>query len=141
MTSNYKYPLLKKILEVYDFKKESLDGIYILACQHILEPQAKMLEILNEYGIPKENMIIFGKIYSTSNEVLNEMSLKDFNVSQAGFNPNISFDTQHLENCEREFNNFVKQKVKLSYLKTVKIEIFIELLKNIYFFSYLLYFI
>ena len=85
MTYTYEYPLLDEILKLYSDKKPLLDGVHILGCQHLLEPQGKMIEILNEYGIPKENIFMFGKIYSTSNEVLNEMTSKGFNISQPVF--------------------------------------------------------
>lgn len=85
----------------------AFDDIYILACQHILEPQAKMFEFISGFGIPKNNIFIFGKIYSTSNEVLGELLLNNFKVSKPVFDPLNSFDAEHRENCENEFSKFL----------------------------------
>jgi S-adenosylhomocysteine hydrolase len=105
MQYSYHYPALEEILSLY--KKEQLKNVYILGCQHILEPQAKMIELIHEYSVPKENIFMFGKIYSTSNEVLKNLSLEGFNISQPEFNSNISFDLQHSENSRKEFIRFL----------------------------------
>lgn len=79
----------------------------MVACQHLLDPQAKMFELITKQGIPKENIHIFGKIYSTNNEVLRELLSENFKVSVPVFNPTISFDEAHAENCKLEFTHFL----------------------------------
>lgn len=107
MTDSYQYPLLQKISALYESEKSHFDGVYIIACQHLLAPQAKMFELINQFGIPKENIYIFGKIYSTSKEIVCELESKGFNISKPLFDPSVSFDFQHNENCINEMNNFL----------------------------------
>lgn len=107
MKDSYQYPLLEKISELYKPSQDSFGNVYILTCQHILEPQAKMFDLISSFGIPKENIFIFGKIYSTSNEVLEELLQDDFKVSKPVFDPSNSFDAEHRENCENEFSKFL----------------------------------
>lgn len=58
-TYNYNYPVLAKIVDLYSKKnKDDLKNIHILVCQHLLEPQAKMFELLVDFGIPKETIQI-----------------------------------------------------------------------------------
>lgn len=107
MKDSYPYPLLQDISNLYKSSNGSFDQTYILACQHLLAPQAKMFELINKFGIPKENIFIFGKIYSTSNEIVDELQKENFNVSKPIFNSKISFDQQHSENCKNELHNFL----------------------------------
>jgi hypothetical protein len=107
MKDSHRYTLLEKISELYKPQKGTFKDVYVLACQHILEPQAKMFELISGFGIPKENIFIFGKIYSTSNEVLEELLQDDFRVSKPIFDPSHSFDAEHRENCENEFEKFL----------------------------------
>lgn len=105
---SYNYPLLNKI--TYLFKgqsKEALKKIYICGCQHILEPQGKMFELLSDFGIPKNNIYILGKIYSTSMEIFNELKIDGFNVEQPLFDLKNSFDAQHLANCLNLYSLFI----------------------------------
>jgi S-adenosylhomocysteine hydrolase len=117
MKDAYSYPLLEKISHLYEPQKKPYKDVYILACQHILKPQAKMFELISDFGIPKENIQIFGKIYSTSNEILNGLRSADFKVSKPIFNPAIPFDIEHAENCKKELNAFVSN-VFLSSIKS-----------------------
>jgi hypothetical protein len=107
--SSHTYNLLEKITWIYNFSGDKNRDVYVLACQHILEPQAKMFSLMSEFGIPKENIYIFGKIYSTSNEVLRELKKQGFFASDPVFNPAMSFDVLHRENCEKEFKNFISK--------------------------------
>ena len=107
MKTDYKYPLLEEISRHFIPKKNNFEGVYILACQHILEPQAKMFDLLLEFSIPKINIYIFGKIYSTSSEVLNELSNSGFNITQPAFDQSVSFDVEHTENCKRQLDLFL----------------------------------
>lgn len=80
-----------------------LANTYIVACQHILEPQMKMFELFVEFGIPKKNIFILGKAYSTSASVLADLQKGGFQVEQPIFQPKVSFDQQHAENCRMLF--------------------------------------
>lgn len=107
MKTPYSYPLLEEVSRHFDSKKGNFDDVYILACQHILEPQAKMFELLTDFGIPKTNIQIFGKIYSTSKEVLQELSNAEFNINQPIFDQSISFDVEHSDNCRKQLESFL----------------------------------
>ena len=106
MSIAYSYPLLAEITKAYISSKKSYSDVYVLACQHLLEPQKKMFELLVEFGIPKDSIKIFGKIYSTSNEIVNEMKNEGFNVSLPVFDPAIPFDIEHARNCKNELEAF-----------------------------------
>ena len=104
----YSYPILKEISSYFLSKEKiDLDNVYILACQHILEPNAEMFKFLSDFGITKNNIYLFGKIYSTSNDILKEMQSAGFKVIQPPYDEKISFDTQHKENCQKAFDDFI----------------------------------
>lgn len=106
---SYDYPLLNKITDLFkDQSKEALKKVYICGCQHILEPQGKMFELLSDFGIPKNNIYILGKIYSTSTEILDELKTGGFNVEQPLFDLKNSFDAQHVANCLNLYSSFIK---------------------------------
>lgn len=109
MKTAHDYLLLEEISKHFDSKRSNFESVYILACQHILEPQAKMFELLVDFGIPKTNIHIFGKIYSTSKEVLGELSEAGFSTSQPDFDQSISFDIEHAENCTKQLELFLSQ--------------------------------
>lgn len=66
-----------------------------------------MFNLISDFGVPKENIHIFGKIYSTSDEVLSELIREDFKVSKPVFNPEVSFDVEHNKNCINELRAFL----------------------------------
>jgi len=106
---SYNYQLLNKITDLFkDRPEEVLKKVYICGCQHILEPQGKMFELLSDFGIPKNNVYILGKIYSTSTEILNELKVDGFNVEQPLFDLKNSFDAQHVTNCINLYSSFIK---------------------------------
>lgn len=113
MKKSHGYPLLEEISKHFNSKRRDFEDVYILACQHILEPQAKMFELFVEFGVSKTNIYIFGKIYSTSNEVLRDLSNSGFNISQPHFDQSISFDIEHAENCTKQLELFLS-KIKTS---------------------------
>lgn len=106
MISDYDYPLLSKITE--SFSRISSTDIHICACQHILEPQEKMFDLISGFGIPKENIHILGKTYSTNLEVLGELQRSGFKAEQPTFDFSRPFDEQHKENCQKLFESFSK---------------------------------
>lgn len=109
ISETYEYPLLGKITALFkDQPKETLEKVFICACQHILEPQGKMFELLADFGIPEKNIYILGKIYSTNSEVLGELKNSGFNIFQPEFNLKRSFDEQHKENCLNLYSSFIK---------------------------------
>lgn len=80
------YPLLNRSFELY--KKAGLDNVLLLACQHLLEPQKNMFELLLKLGLKPENCVIVGKNYSTNTEVMEE--LQDLGCAVAPFS--LEFD-------------------------------------------------
>ena len=109
MDTAYKYPLLQKITKAFSgVSKGSLQNTYIWSCQHILEPQEKMYELIAEFGIPTENVHILGKVYSTNVEVLGELQKAEFKAIQPEFDLTRTFDEQHIENCSSLFKSFLE---------------------------------
>jgi S-adenosylhomocysteine hydrolase len=86
------YPLLTHIAEQY--KNTDLSNVLLIACQHLLNPQKKMFELLLQLGLRPENCVIIGKNYSTNDEVME--SLKNMRCIVAPFSnefePAIPFD-------------------------------------------------
>jgi S-adenosylhomocysteine hydrolase len=107
MKDSYNYPLLKAITDAFPKQKDSFKDVHICACQHLMEPQEKMFALLSEFGIPKENIHMIGKIYSTSSEILKELQDSSFDAQQPVFDPSVSFDDQHRENCEDLFSKLL----------------------------------
>ncbi len=131
MKSTYNYPILKIVVDLYEKKnKNDLKNIHIIACQHLLEPQAKMFELLVDFGIPKSNIQIFGKIYSTSIEVVKQLTDKGFIVSSPVFFSEKSFDIQHTQNCKDEFQRFISD-LKSDCSKIIILDDGGELLKTV----------
>lgn len=106
---NYTYPLLHNILKEYESHRSDFKHVYLLACQHILTPQAKMFDLIHKFGIPKENIHIFGKVYSTNKVTLQNLIDSGFSVSEHQFRQDVSFDAQHEENCRKEFLTFINK--------------------------------
>lgn len=107
MILDYNYSLLLKTYGLFDMlAKKDLSKTYIFACQHILEPQSKMFSMFVDFGIPKDNIFILGKTYSTNSEVLAELKSNGFNADQPTFDLHRSFDEQHRDNCEFLFKKF-----------------------------------
>lgn len=98
---NYNYPKLRNLEEFFgtELKDKDLSNTVIIACQHLLGPQKIMFEALLSLGFLPENIFLLGKVYSTSNEVLNEIKNLGIYVVQPEFNPLVSFDAQHADNC------------------------------------------
>ncbi len=120
MSDKYEYPLLSRITEVFrDQPKEVLKKVFICSCQHILEPQGKMFELLADFGIPEKNIYILGKIYSTNFEVLQELKNRGFNVLQPDFDLKNSFDEQHMANCQNLYSSFMRNVPEGSHIVVV----------------------
>jgi hypothetical protein len=106
---SYPYELLQRIVDLFPVAdKAGLNRTYIFACQHILEPQQRMFKYLVDIGIPKENIFILGKAYSTNEQVLKEIQDFGLNASQPDFDSRISFDEQHKVHCSNMFDKFQK---------------------------------
>ena len=73
--------------------------MYLVCCQHLLEPQLKMFELLIDFGFNPNKIIVLGKAYSTNNDVLNEIGKIGIKVLQPKFSGN-SFDVEHINNCK-----------------------------------------
>ena len=97
----YPYPLLQKIKNSYGpVDATMLQNVYVCACQHLLEPQKRMFQMISEFGIPKKNIFVLGKAYSTNIDILTELQTDRFHAIQPPFKIEESFDKQHKENCE-----------------------------------------
>jgi hypothetical protein len=92
----YPYPVLAHAWSLYAEYglRPDLDDTLLLACQHMLEPQLRMLEILRDAGLPPENVIVAGKSYSTNADVLRAVESLGFSVApfSHSFDPLAPFD-------------------------------------------------
>lgn len=110
LEDNYNYPLLELVKEhSHKVSKADMENVYILACQHILSPQLRMFKMISDFGVPKSNIFILGKIYSTSNDVLTEMIDEGFNCIQPKFNRSKTFDESHSTNCKNLLSTSLKK--------------------------------
>ena len=111
MRSNYNYPILRRILDFYKDKTKDTSEIIVVACQHILEPQANMFEKLIGFGLKPENIFVLGKAYSTNKDVMSyiDRELK-IRIIQPAFNNKLTFDEQHINNC-KIFLEGLKEKI------------------------------
>lgn len=95
----YTYPLLEKVFGNFKDHNSDVGDIYLTCCQHILEPQLKMFELLIGFGFDPHKIILLGKAYSTNKEVLGEIEQLGIKVSQPEFS-GINFDDEHKNNCK-----------------------------------------
>lgn len=91
--SEHRYPIISHVSRSY--ADADLSDVLLLACQHLLEPQLRVFELLIMAGLKPTNCIIAGKCYSTNSSVL--MQLKRMGCTVAPFSdrfdPMVSFDS------------------------------------------------
>lgn len=95
----YSYPILEKVFQNYNQKPHKVEDIFLVGCQHFLEPQMKMIEYLIKFGFAPKNIIMLGKAYSTNDEILKELNEMGIQALQPEFSGN-EFDKEHKENCQ-----------------------------------------
>lgn len=98
--SNYTYPLLEKVFSAYAANHKDVKNMYLVCCQHLLEPQLKMFIKFIEFGFDPNKIFSLGKIYSTNDEILLELQKMGIKAIQPAFE-NTSFDVEHKKNCEQ----------------------------------------
>lgn len=94
----YDYPLLEKIFKLYPSNQIDLKDVYIVACQHLLEPQLEMFKQFIKFGFKPNNILILGKVYSTNKDIAQELRSLGIDVITPIFSGE-SFDVEHRENC------------------------------------------
>jgi len=100
---DYDYPLLQRVLSQFKDHNKDVSDIYLVCCQHLLEPQLKMFESLIDFGFDPRKMIVLGKAYSTNHGVFEDFERKGIKVSQPKFT-GASFDYEHENNCRMILN-------------------------------------
>lgn len=101
---DYDYPLLNKVFSHYKNIPHEVDSVYLVCCQHLLEPQLKMFELLIDFGFNPEKIIVLGKIYSSNTSIITELQNRGIKVLQPAFS-GISFDDEHSKNCKIVFDS------------------------------------
>lgn len=101
---DYDYPLLHKVFSYYKNLPHEVDGVYLVCCQHLLEPQLKMFELLIDFGFHPKKIIVLGKIYSSNTDNINKLAGMGVKVLQPPFS-GISFDEEHSKNCRMVFDS------------------------------------
>lgn len=79
-----------------------LQNTYIVACQHLLEPQLKMFRWFIRLGIPSAHIYILPKVYSANPSILKELSELGctINTKALEFSPEQSFDDFQNQQCD-----------------------------------------
>jgi S-adenosylhomocysteine hydrolase len=101
---DYDYPLLHKVFSHYKNIPHEVDDVYLVCCQHLLEPQLKMFELLIDFGFNPEKIIVLGKIYSSNTGIITGLQDRGIKVLQPTFS-GISFDEEHSKNCKMIFDS------------------------------------
>ncbi len=83
----------------------SLDGVVVIAAQHLLETTHAMLRSLFRVGLDPRNVAVIGKCYSTHLGVADAMRADGVHVDEfsAAYAPHESFDTEYTRHVERFF--------------------------------------
>jgi S-adenosylhomocysteine hydrolase len=110
----FTYHLLEQVSELY--ADASLENVLLLACQHLLDPQKRMFELLFKAGLKPQNCIIVGKNYSTNQGVLEELT--EMGCVIAPFSAH--FEPQRLFNewFEEQLYTFLKQVMSVRQLES-----------------------
>ncbi len=99
-------PLLDAITNNYEAKLQTVDmsGIYLIACQHMLEPQLRMFKKLIALGFPAQHIFILPKIYSVDEDeyIIEQLEQLGCNIFREALNfpLNQSFDSFHEAQCK-----------------------------------------
>lgn len=94
----YSYPLLTKVATHYRTVPHDVKDLYLVCCQHLLEPQKQMFEELISFGFEPSKILLLGKIYSTNSEILKELLKLGIQAEQPEFSGE-PFDKEHQRNC------------------------------------------
>jgi len=105
---DYNYPLLQRVFGYFKHIPHNVKGVYLVCCQHLLEPQLRMFEFLIDFGFEPDKIIVLGKAYSTNNEILKELKNKKVKVFQPEFSGE-SFDKEHKNNCDMILKQIPKE--------------------------------
>jgi len=100
----YEFPLLEKVAEHYSSLPHDVSDVYLVCCQHMLEPQRRMFEKLVSFGFDPSKILILGKTYSTNSDVQKELQAMGIEAKQPAFT-GASFDTEHQQNCQEMLNS------------------------------------
>jgi hypothetical protein len=107
-------PLLDAITKNYEEGLRSIDmsNIYLIACQHMLEPQLRMFQKLIALGFRAQNIFILPKVYSANESIMKSMESLGLTIfrSALDFPLDQSFDLFHQKQC-RSVLAFVMQNI------------------------------
>lgn len=90
--------MLKKVFNYFQNGQQKVDDVYLVCCQHLLEPQLRMFEMFIDYGFEPQKIFVLGKAYSANSDILKELQERRINVIQPKFS-GIAFDDEHKNNC------------------------------------------
>lgn len=78
------FPILKQLSTLRkSYKNCDLSNTVLIAVQHILASNGTLLEELNRLGLHYDRMFVLGKVYSTNNEVAQELTNRGVTVHPA----------------------------------------------------------
>jgi hypothetical protein len=113
------YPLLKRVSEI--FADADLGDVLLLASQHLLEPQREMFRLLLKARLKPENCIVIGKVYSTNQGVMEDLSNMGCVVAPFSleFDPLQSFDKWFEEKLRYFIESELNKRNLASYRKII----------------------
>lgn len=98
-------PLLEAIGNTFSSTVNPLElnSVYLIACQHMLAPQLEMFRLFIKLGVPVSQITILPKIYSANSGIINELRQLGCTIQDSAleFHPSQSFDSFHLEQCNK----------------------------------------
>ncbi len=96
-------PLLQAVGDRFRRKLASShrEDTYIIACQHLLQPQLEMFKLFISLGIPASHITILPKVYSANPAIVAELKALGCRVVEAAleFKVQESFDAFHRQQC------------------------------------------
>lgn len=72
------FPQLTKLEKLSEtLEHRDLSKVVLVAIQHLLASNGKLLEVINSLGLPYDQMFVLGKAYSMNEEVVTELKSRD----------------------------------------------------------------
>jgi len=103
-------PLLDAIATKYEVRMTDMSNTYLIACQHMLEPQLRMFQKLIALGFTAQHIYILPKVYSANESIMKELENLGCTIFRSAleFLLDQSFDVFHHNQC-RSVLAFVMQ--------------------------------
>lgn len=111
---NWRLPLFDVVEDSFKASLGSLSDWHCLYTQHLLLSNLECIAFLEHFGLPRENIVIFGKAYSTSTDVLRLHTQLGLDTRDLGQNYDFlePFDNQIIRGAFMAIEDLVKKGAK-----------------------------